>query len=157
MKLRRTLLLLLLVAGCAQADTMYKCTETDGAISYTNDKTRVAGKKNCAVLTQDKAVSSFQAPKIRAATPTPEGFPRVTSDTQKTRDGDRRSILANELQTEQQKLDDAKQKLAEQEAIRNGDERNYQRVLDRLKPYQDEVQLHEQNVDALQRELNGQR
>ena len=44
--------------------------------------------------------------------------------------------------------------LAEQESIRSGDERNYARVLERLKPYQDEVGRHQKNVDALRAELN---
>jgi tmRNA-binding protein len=45
----------------------------------------------------------------------------------------------------------------EVKSIREGGEKNYQRVLDRLKPYQEEVQLHERNVDSLQKELDGQR
>jgi hypothetical protein len=43
----------------------------------------------------------------------------------------------------------------EQEAVREGGEKNYQRVLDRLKPYQDSVQLHERNIDALQKEIGN--
>ncbi|MGL4408555.1 MAG: DUF4124 domain-containing protein, partial [Zoogloea sp.] len=43
--------------------------------------------------------------------------------------------------------------LAEQEAVRYGDERNYQKVLDRLQPYKDKVQMHERNIEALRREL----
>ena len=38
-------------------------------------------------------------------------------------------------------------------SVRNGDEKNYQRVLDRLKPYQEAVERHERNVAALRREL----
>lgn len=151
MNLRRTPYLLVLIAGLAQADTLYKCTDSTGATTYTNQRTP---GKNCTVLSQDKAVSTFAAPKTR---PTPEGFPRVSSETQKNRDGGRRKILEEEMRTEQQKLDEAKQKLAEQEAIREGGEKNYQRVLDRLKPYQEEVQLHERNVDSLQKELDSQR
>ena len=50
-------------------------------------------------------------------------------------------------------LADARKKLTEQEAIRTGDEKNYQRVLDRLKPFQDTVEVHQKNVEALKREL----
>ena len=50
------------------------------------------------------------------------------------------------LQTE---LARAKIALAEQEEVRNGDERNYQRKLDRLKPFQDKVQDLQNALDAL--------
>ena len=35
----------------------------------------------------------------------------------------------------------------------NGDEKNFQRVLDRLKPYTEVVERHEKNVEQLRREL----
>ena len=154
MNLRRTPSLLVLVAGFAQADTLYKCSDSSGHTTYTNQK--VQGKK-CTVLSQDKPVTTFQAPKVRPNAATPEGFPRVNSETQKNRDSDRRKILEEELRTEQANLEDAKKELAEQESIREGGERNYQRVLDRLKPYQESVQLHERNIESLQKELNAQR
>ncbi|MBI5786680.1 MAG: DUF4124 domain-containing protein [Rhodocyclales bacterium] len=147
-------LLLVLLAGAAQADTLYKCADSAGHTTYTNQKTP---GKTCTVLSQDKPISTFAAPKVRANAPTPEGFPRVNSETQKNRDNDRRRILEGEMRAEQQKLEDAKKALAEQEAIRMGGEKNYQRVLDRLKPYQDEVQLHERNVESLQKEIDSQR
>ncbi|WIM05146.1 MAG: DUF4124 domain-containing protein [Candidatus Nitricoxidivorans perseverans] len=145
-------LLLALIAGVAQADTLYKCTDSQGHTTYTNQKT--VGT-SCIVLSQDKPVSTFSAPSrpTRAATPTPGGFPRVGDGQQKARDNDRRGILEEELSTEQKKLDAARKALSEQEAVRLGDERNYQRVLDRLKPYQETVQLHERNVEALRKEL----
>ena len=151
---RRTAYLLALLAGFAQADTLYKCSDSAGRTTYTNQKTP---GKNCSVLSQDKPISTFAAPKARASTPTPEGFPRVNSETQKSRDGDRRKILEEEMRSEQQKLEEAKKSLSEQEAIREGGEKNYQRVLDRLKPYQEEVQLHERNVDSLQKEIDNLR
>lgn len=150
---RRITYLLVAVAGFAQADTLYKCTDASGHTAYTNQK---APGKNCTVLSQDKPVTTFQAPpKAKPNTPTPEGFPRVNSETQKNRDNDRRKILEDELGTEQAKLDEARKELAEQESIRVGGEKNYQRVLDRLKPFQESVQLHERNVESLQKELSG--
>jgi hypothetical protein len=45
--------------------------------------------------------------------------------------------------------------LTEQEGIRTGDEKNYQRVLDRLQKYKDEVERHQKNVEALKKELSN--
>ncbi|MBK7813162.1 MAG: DUF4124 domain-containing protein [Rhodocyclaceae bacterium] len=151
---RRISLLLMLFAGAAQADTLYKCTDPAGHTTYTNQK---GDAKNCVILSQDKPVSTFAPPptKPRANTPTPESFPKVSSETQKGRDSDRRRILEEELASERRGLDGAKRTLAEQEAVREGGERNYQKYLDRLKPLQDSVQLHERNIEALQKELGN--
>jgi hypothetical protein len=78
---------------------------------------------------------------------------RISPDTQKSRDGERRRILEQELADETQQLAQAKEQLAAQEAIRNGNERNYERVLERLKPYQDAIATHGRNVEAIQREI----
>jgi hypothetical protein len=66
-----------------------------------------------------------------------------------------REILESELKTEEALLAKAKQALAEQENVRMGDERNYAKVLERLKPFQETVELHEKNIAALKRELGN--
>ena len=88
---------------------------------------------------------------------TPPGFPKVDGETQKLRDNDRRKILEQELANEQKLLGQARNELAEQESMRLGSERNYQRVLDRLEPYKQKVKLHEDNIANLRRELAGGR
>lgn len=45
------------------------------------------------------------------------------------------------LATEQKSLEAARKELEEQEFVRYGNERNYQKVLDRVQPYKDKVQL----------------
>src|SRR5262245_32444268 len=148
----------LTVAAVAHAQpgtgTVWRCVEQDGRAHYTNIKKETDGKQ-CTVVTREVSVVSAPAAPQRtaAATPTPANFPKVDKDTQKSRDDGRRKILEEELSSEEKGLSDAKAKLAEQESIRNGDEKNYQRVLDRLKPYQDAVERHERNVAALKREL----
>jgi septal ring factor EnvC (AmiA/AmiB activator) len=89
-----------------------------------------------------------------ATTPTPAGFPRVDVATQKSRDDGRRKILQTELGAEQQFLKDAQQKLVEQEQVRNGDERNFAKVTERLQPFKDRVDQHQKNIQALQKELS---
>ena len=75
--------------------------------------------------------------------------------TQRTRDDARRKILDDELSGEEKALAKAKEELTQQESVRSGDERNYQKVLDRLQPYKDEVERHQKNVEALKKEINN--
>jgi hypothetical protein len=80
--------------------------------------------------------------------------PRISEDTQKARDGDRHRILEQELADETKQLSQAKEELASQEAVRNGNEKNYQRFLERVQPYRDAVATHERNLEALKREIS---
>lgn len=134
----------------AQQAPVWRCVE-DGRSHYTNVKRETEGK-NCTIVSREVSVVSPPAGKA-AATPTPSTFPKVDRDTQKARDDNRRKILEDELAAEEKQLADARAKLAEEESVRYGDEKNYQRVLDRLKPYQEAVERHERNVSALKREL----
>ena len=150
-------LLLGVLALPAAANTIYKCTDASGGTLISN--TRV--DKNCKPVVTGPD-STLPAPKARpgsgsAANPSPAGFPKVQEDTQKARDTDRRRILEQELAGEQRNLDQARRELAEQEAIRNGDERNYQKVIDRVQPYKDRVAQHERNIQQIQRELGNLR
>lgn len=142
-------------AGVAQAD-VYKCVDDSGRITYTNDKP-VAGVKGCTLLSRDQPVTSvpMNTPKRSAATPTPSNFPRVDDSTQRDRDNDRRRILQQELASEQGLLDAAAKELAAQEAVRNGDEKNYQKYLDRVQPFRDRVKQHENNISKLKTEINN--
>jgi hypothetical protein len=141
----------------AQQGTVWKCVGADGRAHYTNIKKETEGKQ-CSVVTKEvSVVSSPPAAHAAGAEKSPSSFPKVDKDTQKARDSGRRKILEDELANEQKGLEAAKAKLAAEEAVRYGDEKNYQRVLDRLKPYQDAVERHERNIAALQRELAGLR
>lgn len=141
-----------LCTASAGAD-MYKCTDDSGHVTYAN-----VGGKGCRKLTTDRVTSvPPSAAPAPARSPSAGDFPRVGGDEQRARDNDRRRILEAELASEQAALDKARGALAEQEGIRLGDERNYQRVLDRLKPFQDQVALHERNIEALRKELGNLR
>lgn len=122
---------LLLLAASAHADTLYKCTDkqTD-AVLFTNQK--VSGKQCVALSTISSGSSSGSSvPRPRAASnPTPADFPRIAPDTQRERDGNRRTILEQELANEQRLLDEAK---------KSGNTTK--------------AQLHERNILALQKEL----
>lgn len=137
-----------LLSQGAGAD-VYKCVDGAGHITYSNLNNRGCKKVNLG----PESTAPTTRPRA-SASETPASFPRVSNDQQKTRDNDRQRILEQELASEQRSLERARKELAEQEAIRNGDERNYARVQERLLPYQDRVAQHERNIQAINRELS---
>lgn len=144
------LIALLAASTGIRAETLYKCVDGSGAVLYTNQK---GNAKNCTVLSHELPITTMSMPAKPAPQATPGNFPRVDGDTQRGRDNDRRKILEQELGTEQQNLDKAKKALSEGEASRLGDEKNYQKYLDRVQELRNEVALHERNIDALKREM----
>jgi hypothetical protein len=154
MKLRLLFSALTLLPLAATADTLYKCTNEDGQVLYTNQK---GAAKACTILSRDLAKPAGTAAGKARATPTPSEFPRVSGDQQKARDNDRRAILDQELANEQKQLDEAKKALAEQEradSSRSGNA-NPAKGADRLQSYRDGVQLHERNIEALNKEIGN--
>jgi hypothetical protein len=153
-----TLMLLAAAAGGsarAEAGDVWRCEDGAGRFQYTNVRSDTEGKR-CIQVTRE--VSVVQTPPAAARPPaggSVAGVPSVDPRTQRARDDSRRKILEDELANEQRALDKEKAALTEQEAVRFGGERNYQKVLDRLQPYQDSVAQHEKNIDALQKEIGA--
>ena len=146
------LLALGFTAATARAD-MYRC-EVPGSSSplYTNDARDTQGKK-CTVLSREISVVPEQ-PKAGAKSSS-RGFPSESSSVRASAKERQRGILETELAREEDMLEKAQKALDEQEAVRYGNERNYARVLDRLQPYKDNVELHQNNIEALRRELKN--
>ncbi|MDE2598778.1 MAG: DUF4124 domain-containing protein [Rhodocyclaceae bacterium] len=113
----------------AMADTLYKCTDkASDTTLFTNQ--RVSGRQ-CIIVSSTQSTPGAAPIRPKAsATPTPGDFPRVSSDTQKERDGGRRTILEQELASEQRNLEEA----------RKANNSN-------------KAQLHERNIMALQKEI----
>jgi hypothetical protein len=155
----RTLLtmgLLALVPALAQAD-IFKCTDSAGHVTYSNVQT-----KGCARLNLDP-VSTVPSAKSAPKTPTPSTFPRVDDSAQKARDNDRRKILEQELAAEKKSLEDARKRLADAEANPQPEDRNVGgtinqgKMQERLQPTRDQIQLHERNLEAIQKEMSNLR
>jgi hypothetical protein len=92
-----------------------------------------------------------------AAAPAPADFPRVDSATQKARDDDRKEILNDELRAEEKKLADLKRDYNGGEPERQGNEKNYQKYLDRVAQMKDDISRTEKNIEALKREIANTR
>lgn len=135
---------------------MYECVGEDKVRKFQNIKPSPKDGK-CWIVDEGPPASSGSSAKPSARAPTPSTFPKVDGNTQKARDTDRRRILESELGAEQRNLEQARKDLAAQEAARSGDERNYQKVLDRLQPFKDKAALHERNIEAINKEISNLR
>ena len=158
---RLAFVLLLFAASLPALADIYECVDANGAKQFTNIP---ANPKACKLLSISPAAApsapaapgpgAAKAPGKAPQVATPSSFPRVDRQLQQQRDNDRRRILEQELGTEEKLLSQAKKDLSEQEAVRLGTERNYQRTLDRVEPYQKKVKLHEDNVANLRKEIS---
>lgn len=156
--------LALLTALSAIADTC-KYEDADGHVIYSNMPMKGAKKIACFGLDGGASPgggsrSNGNKPSRASQNPTPADFPRVDSGTQKARDDTRRTILQDELATEQKVLEQAKKDYAEGEAnpemFRTADGkmmRNVVKFEEKMKKLQDAVDLHEKNIQMLQKEL----
>jgi len=143
--------------------TIYRCTGADGVVEYGNAKPRK--DQQCAkialpAITTVKAGAKLpaKAAKPKAAvsktdTESARNFPKVDVGTQSKRDNDRNRLLKDELAREEKQLTELRREYKNGEPDRRGDERNYQRYLDRVELMKAKIARTEGNVDALRREL----
>lgn len=155
----RLALLAAVLAGPAHAQqtveqTIWSCKDKSGKTLLTSLKADTLDKE-CKVVQQQR-VTVIPAPgKPAAKAPSPSNFPKESVNDRSAAREKQRQTLERELAQEQDLLAAAQRKLAEQEAIRSGDEKNYARVLERLRPYRDAVEVHGKNIEALKRELSN--
>jgi hypothetical protein len=146
---------------------IYRC-DNNGVVDY-NNNVASAKSKNCTVASLPTITTipapAIPAPKAATATaptgvkassnPSPGSFPKVDSGTQKARDNDRSAILDEERRKENSKLLELKKEFNGGEPERRGDERNYQKYLERVEKLKEDIQRSENNLKSLDRELQG--
>ncbi len=144
----------------AQSSDVYMCKGANGVPEYRNGNP--GNSKDCRRLNLPDVVTvpgtrtsgaASSGGKVAATSPT--AFPRVDSATQKNRDSERRGVLEQELQTEQGKLAALQAEYNNGEPERQGNERNYQKYLDRVARLRDDISRSQANVASLQRELSN--
>lgn len=133
-----------------QLETLWNCKDKDGRTILTNQQTDTVGKE-CRVVQQQR-VTVVPSSKLPAKA-SPPGFPKESGSDRLAARDKQRQTLERELSQEESLLAEARRKLTEQEAVREGGERNYARVLERLQPFKDAVEVHTKNIEALKREL----
>ncbi|KQW76296.1 MULTISPECIES: hypothetical protein [unclassified Methylibium] len=143
------------VGAGAQEPVIYKCPGN----LYTSALTpKEALAKGCKTL-EGAPITVIQGPARRApaATSSSESRPadsRVDPADQKARDTDKRRILETELRREEERLTALKQEYNNGQPERRGDEKNYQKYLDRVAEMKASIERSESDVAALRRELS---
>ncbi|MFN7644877.1 MAG: DUF4124 domain-containing protein [Burkholderiales bacterium] len=144
----------------AQAQ-VWRCESPGGGVEYSNNasssrdaRCRAVDLPNLTTIPAPKLPAQSGAAKGgAAATPSPAGFPRVDAGAQRARDLDRRRILEDELRKEEARLGELRAEFNGGEPERRGDERNYQRYLDRVQRLKDDIARSESSVASLKREM----
>ena len=162
--MKRLFLFLLLLNSWppCQAD-IYKYTDANGVVTYTNVKP--AGARNSEVIISGPKTSTtdsiLQEKRPSAKTPSPAAFPKVDQTTQMQRDNKRKDILMSELAQEKQALESAVSQYEEAkntpEVYRNAKGKTFRNVAkydEKLRAFEAEIQAHERNIDLLNKELN---
>ena len=153
-----------LPAAQAQGERpVYRCP--GNPVLYTDAITaREARDKGCRTL-EGAPVTVIASPKPRAAPSPGAAEPpaaarpadqRVDAARQRARDSDARRILEAELAREQERLAELQQEYNNGEPERQGNERNYQKYLDRVEDLKTSLARKESDIAAIKRELAKQ-
>ena len=150
------------VAGIAQTPAsvvVYRCP--GNPVLYTDAiSAKEAKDKNCKVL-DGAPITVIQGPKPRVAAsavagPTKSTGPagsRVDPVDQRARDSDSRLILDAELKREEDRLSVMRTEFGNGQPERRGDEKNYQKFLDRVADMKSAIARKESDIAAIKREL----
>jgi hypothetical protein len=152
-------LLALLAAGSAwsQPGPVYRCPGPP--VLYTDAlSAQDAKERNCRTI-ENAPITIVQPPKPRPVAvttrpPTPRSADqKVEPSEQRERDSDARRILEAELKKEEERLEELKREYNNGEPERRGEERNYQRYLDRVADMKAGIERKEDDIAAIKREL----
>lgn len=147
-------------SGSSGGGVVYRCPGPP--VEYTDQLTPQQAKdKGCRTI-EGTPITVIPGPQRRAtpaangasaAAPRP-GDTKVDPSAQRARDSDARRILTEELRKEEERLAALVKEYNNGEPERRGDERNYQRYLDRVAELKASIARKESDVTALKRELS---
>jgi hypothetical protein len=150
--MKRYLFAVLCVCPLLVQAEIYKSVDADGHVTYSS--TPIKGGKKLIL----EPLPTMMPPGRAHSN---ENFPKVDNGTQRGRDDTRRTILQDELNAEEKLLAEARQNLTEGESnpeVYKGEGgrtyRNVTKYEEKIKPLQDQVDLHKNNIEALKTELS---
>ena len=141
--------------GCAHAADSAAVTYKCPGNSYGNTlSAKQAKERGCTVL-EYVPPTVVQGARPRPASPVANGASgtRVDPMEQRVRDSDARRILETELKREEDRLAGMKDEFNNGEPERRGDDKNYQKYIDRVAELRAAITRKESDVAAIRREL----
>lgn len=145
----------LCLTGLAQAQQVYRCP---GNLYTDQLSAKEAQERGCKTL-EGTPITVIQGP-ARKEPPKAGALPasgareaRVDPGEQKARDTDARRILEAELHREEERLGALQQEYNNGQPERLGNERNYQKYLDRVEGLKAAIARKEADIAAIKREL----
>lgn len=141
----------------APAKPVYRCP--GNPVEYTDALTPEQARDRGCKTIEGAPITIVQTPRPRpaappeAATPARPASARVDPNLQRERDSDARRILTEELRREEARLAELKREYNDGQPERRGEERNYQRYLDRVAEMKAGIERKEADIAALKREL----
>jgi hypothetical protein len=143
------------LAAAQSPSVVYKCP--GNPVLYTDALTPEQARERGCTTIEGAPITIVQSPPRKpappaASTPRPAGE-RVDPGVQRERDNDARRILNDELAREEARLADLRREYNDGQPERRGDERNYQRYLDRVAEMKAGIVRKEADIAALRREL----
>lgn len=144
------------LAAEADSSVMYRCPGND----YNNTISAKEAKDRGCKTIEGAPITVIQGtkPKAAAAGPSqtavssPAGS-RVDPAEQRARDSDARRILEGELRSEEEKLAVMQKEFNNGQPERQGDEKNFQKYLDRVSDMRAAIARKQTDIAALQREI----
>jgi hypothetical protein len=136
-------------AGAAQ---VYRCPGPP--VLYTDAiSAQEARDRGCRTI-EGAPITVIQAPRPRAPVASASGPDvKVDGGAQRQRDSEARRILQDELKREEERLAALRKDYNNGQPERSGDERNYQRYLDRVAEMKAAITRKEADIAALKREI----
>ena len=143
-------------AQAPASNVVYRCP---GNVYTDAISAKEAKDRDCRTL-EGAPVTVIQGPRPRPAPAVGTGASaarpaeaRVDPNDQKARDRERRPILEDELRRAEQSLAELQREYNKGEPERRGDERNYQKYLDRVAEMKSALARKESDVAAIKREI----
>lgn len=162
MTMRLTVVCLLTapLVALAQGGTVYRCPGNGKPDLYTSEITEKEAKERGCRTIEGAPITVVSPPRRTPVAGTPpsakagEGGAKVDPKDQQKRDSDARAILEAELKREEEALAALQKEFNNGEPERRGEERNYQRYMDRVEEMRNAIARKQADIAALRRELS---
>ena len=154
MHIQSLLLCIFLVPTLAQAE-IYKYVDENGEVTFTDVYKKGSKRIDMPGVPNTLSYGGGKLQKRASYQPSPSNFPRIDVATQQKRDDIRRQVLLDEVAAERKNAEEARRQLAIGERLQPGEKVSDSTYVNRVKKLRATISQHDQNIAAIQREINN--